>query len=155
MNELMKENNIKIIFDLSGSMNELGRRAVLRTYFAAIHKQYPDIQFWGWNKTVFPVLKVKDIVARDIVSGEALVKFLGQGKNGGVFLLVSDGIWEKGIAEDIFTAARKKMLSVQIGAYAKNLMLSEAAGNSKKVWEIEDLSMLLHHLLNGMEVDCD
>lgn len=139
---------VAVIYDLSGSMKELGRKDVLKAYFLGVRHHSSAIHFYGWQEKVFPVTKVKDIQPHGTASLSALTRFLQE--TDCVCVLVSDGLWEKGTADEIHKVSEGHLYTVCIGIAANTPDLKKAAGGRERMWAMTDFPTLLDYLLNGV-----
>ena len=125
------DRDINIVFDLSGSMAELGKIRILKLLAARLMplvKRYGNVaHFWGWREAVTPLKGPRDM-ALAANNSQGLIDFIGGDVASGKYLLLSDGLWATEITNQIkqqVTATRSCLVAVAIGADADTWSLSQ------------------------------
>ncbi len=125
------DRDINIVFDLSGSMAELGKIRILKSLAARlmplVSRHGEVVNFWGWREAVTPLKGPRDMVLA-ANNSQGLIDFIEDNGFGGKYLLLSDGLWAAEITNQIkqqVTATRSCLVAVAIGADANTWSLSQ------------------------------
>jgi|GEM_PF-3277110 len=141
-------NKVVVIFDCSGSMAEMGHRAVIKNIFMSVRQHYPGIEMYSWNTTIQKITKAKEIITEGQITAKAWSDFFNDVEQDTKFLLVSDGCWSNQDTNDICAAIKGRCIFVcALGQEANFATLGKVRTIGKKVFKVADFPMVLEYLL--------
>lgn len=141
-------NKVCIIFDCSGSMAEMGCRAVIKNLLMAVRQRYPRVEMYRWNDAIQQITKAKEITTAGRASTKAWIDFLSNASQDTNILLVSDGCWSTQDTNDICSAIQgRSVCACFLGQGANLATLSKVQTMGRKVFRIADFPTVIEHLL--------